>query len=282
MSREPTRYPGLELSAADADAILAESPDTTQVVDYLSGGLSADEEVAFRERLRLDANFRQHAEPLIHAWESVPVAEWPSPSPEELHESWGRFARSAGLANVAAPGEREAEEARRSRRQVRRVQLAAAAALMIGLPLAGWLGYVGPRAMRGPVAHVEVAASAVRRVSMSLTTSVVLEPGSRFVWHDKQDANGEQEMYLVQGKAMFVMERVPSGRYVVRTPSGEVTVTGTMFHLEVKDPALTWVRVDEGEVILRSEGSGTRFSPLRLSAGERGLMLWGQPPSRAQ
>lgn len=265
------------LSDEEATAILLESPDTTLVADYLSGALSAADQVAFRERLRLDPTFREFAESHIAVWEAVPVAQ-PTLSPDDLQASWARFQDRVGMPRERAVAP-TAPVQHRPWPQLRRMQLAAALLLIIGIPSAVYLGDLVMPLLRPPRTQMVVGSASGHEVRLDRRSTVTLSQGTRFIWTDKATRDRPREMYLAHGNARFVLEKVAPNTYVVETPAGRITVTGTIFFVSVQNPTTTTVRVEEGEVLLDPAGVATMSTPLRLSAGSEGIMVWGAPPA---
>jgi hypothetical protein len=98
---------------------------------------------------------------------------------------------------------------------------------------------------------------------------IVAHPGAVLTWVVGGD--GDAEVQQIAGEAFYRIE--PGGRFVVRTPSGEVRVTGTCFTVAVADGVAT-VDVHEGTVELADATSSIALRP-----GERGH-LGGAGPAR--
>ena len=262
-----------DLSDEEAEAILAAAPDEALVTDYLAGVLDEREQLAFRERLRQDPAFQAIANPLIEAWGAVPPFR-PRMTDAELQEGWQRFQSFAGMVEQSAPPTRDATRQRR----LYRLMLAAMVLLaVIGIPLAGWIGYsMSPR----PTIHAAVADLSNETVALGRSSSAVLTPGSRLIWYDRPDAEGRREMNLFQGNGTFVLSRLTDGVWVVLTPSGRLSTNEAVMQVDARDPQLTFVRVDRGQVTIDAP-SARSAAPLVLGPGERGVLVHGQAPARA-
>lgn len=280
MTRDRTIDVDYTLTPEEAESILAEWPEHTRVVDYLSGALDDEAARAFREQLRTDAAFREFATPFIEAWEVVPVIE-DRLSAEEREEAWQVHRRLVGLVRTergdgagAPPG---AERAPISLRSFRLLMVGVAVLLLVGFPVVGWIGVrVGPLLTRS-VVTVSDAGLSTETVTFGLTSSAVLQRGSRLVWPDRA-TGGVRELMLMRGKAFFSLDSIPGAAWVLETPAGRLTTGAAHVLVESQDPQLTFVRVDKGEVRLEAVGASTPYSPVTLRPGDKGLLFYGQPP----
>lgn len=148
--------------------------------------------------------------------------------------------------------------------------LAAVTALAVAAAVALWL--TRPPAA-APTAHAPaqgaVTATAYTSIALGDRGVVVAHPGAVLTW--VVGADGTARVEQVAGEAFFRVER--GGAFVVRTPAGEVRVTGTCFTVAV-DEQLTTVDVHEGSVELADATSTVALAP-----GERGH-LGGAAPAR--
>lgn len=152
------------------------------------------------------------------------LAAWPAPSPP------AGFAERVTAAATAAPDKPIVPvEPRRAGRS--RVVLAAVLGAAVTAAAAGVIAYV----RRPDVAATSVAgAGAVtvgerRSIAIGGRGVVVAEPGTVLAW--TVDASGAARVEHGAGNGFY---RVDHGRpFVVTTPLGEVTVTGTCFRIEV-------------------------------------------------
>lgn len=286
MSTHHETYEDYKLTDEEAGAILAESPDKTLIADYVGGFLTDDEMVAFRERLRTDAAFRELANPRLDAWYRLPKAQQ-TMTLEELTASWEAFNAKSGVAPKVASGQVDVHDAmkvferfqRESLRGLRAMQVAAATLFLVGLPLMGVVGYLIYPAIRTAGTHMSVGELPAKRLSFGATSFMTLEPGARVYWNDRPNANGEFEAYLVEGAARFDLRLDLNGSFVVRTPAGRIQARWGTFTATVESPVETRVQVEQFDARLRAASDSTN-TELEVSAGQRARMQWGQPPRR--
>ena len=186
---------------------------------------------------------------------------WPAPEPRPDF-----VARVIARLDHAEPAGRAPAPARRWLVPV----LAALSALAVAAAVVLWLTRapaVAPAA-RAP-AQGAVTATAYTSVALGGRGVVVAHPGAVLTW--TVGADGAATVEQVAGEAFFRVER--GGAFVVRTPTGEVRVTGTCFTVTV-DEQLTTVVVHEGSVELADATTTVALAP-----GERGH-LGGAAPAR--
>ncbi len=157
------------------------------------------------------------------------------------------------------------------------------------------LGALGWWVIRdAPIRDGSLVASVRQRVALSERTVIVAEPGAELSWTERDGAVVVKQQ---RGSAFYRVDPGAS-EFSVRTPAGEVRVTGTCFSVDLEEmhPAMTEARtqdrkplalgaalafaatvtVYEGRTVLASEG-GT----IELGAGERGVVSSGTSPSRS-
>jgi hypothetical protein len=118
-------------------------------------------------------------------------------------------------------------------------------------------------------AQGSLTAQARTTVSLGDRGVAVAHAGAVVAWSVAVD--GRADVHQIAGEAFYRVE--PGGRFVVRTPAGEVRVTGTCFTVAVAD-GVTTVDVHEGSVELADA-----ISTVALAPGERGH-LGGDAPAR--
>jgi len=277
---------GRNLTRDEMREALSADPEVTLISDFLAGELSPDEALAVEARLRDDEAFRRHVTPVIEAWKAWPSSRDVAVPEHEMAASWQRFLAKAAWKEKAAEAasvQRPADPPRDARApyRVRRWQLAAALLVIVGFPLSGWMGVRIANRLEGP--RVRVAEASGREwesIRLGSDSWVSLPPGSRLEWKDEADGYGIRELIL-DGSARFRLQPLPTGQYVVVTPSARITVTGTEFEVDVRDPSTTRVHVTHGRVRLESRGARTGIG-IELTVGESGEAFWGEPPRRAR
>jgi ferric-dicitrate binding protein FerR (iron transport regulator) len=274
-----------QLEEAEVAAILSESPDATLVADYLGGVLDPDQASVFRERLRTDAPFRTFAQPRLDAWYALSRA-MPESTPEELHAAWMTFRRKAGLTvPQAAPSPLASAALDEVRREavsgVRFLRMVAILLLIVGIPVSGFIGYRLFPTVRAQAVYMERPNDGEKVVMVDRPSTARLETRARLFWQDHSNDVGNRELFLTEGAGTFTLSRRRLGIYVVSTPAGRVRANGSTFRVELRSPAEAVIRVTAGEVQLEQLGATTdSIAPLTLRAGERGRLIWGQPPRR--
>jgi hypothetical protein len=136
-------------------------------------------------------------------------------------------------------------------------------AAVLALVLTFWLTRPRPSSL---AAWGDVEAAARQTVHLAARGVAVAEPGAAFSW---TSAAGKLRVDQRRGSVFYRVER--GAPFVVRTPEGEVRVTGTCFQV-IRDRHLE-VHVFEGSVELT--GSGGR---LTLSAGDQARVEPGRTP----
>jgi hypothetical protein len=139
--------------------------------------------------------------------------------------------------------------------------LAGVAAVAIACSVVLWITRPGaPAAPPHAPLQGSLTAAAHETISLGDRGVIVAHPGAVLTW--SIGAGGDAEIQQIAGEAFFRVE--PGGRFVVRTPSGEVRVTGTCFTVAVSAGVVT-VDVHEGSVELADATSAVALRP-----GDRG------------
>jgi transmembrane sensor len=140
------------------------------------------------------------------------------------------------------------------------VPLAAAAALVLAaVVLAPWR-----HAASGP----DIVTLARERSTVSLADGSQIELNARthaLVRYDR----ARRQVRLIEGEALFGVAAIPDRPFVVDTPAGEVTVTGTRFNVRLAGPAELEVTVLAGTVQVRPPGGSAQSATYTLRAGDQ-------------
>jgi transmembrane sensor len=140
------------------------------------------------------------------------------------------------------------------------VPLAAAAALALtALVVAPWR-----HAAPGP----DIATLARERSTVSLADGSQIDLNAHthaLVRYDR----ARRQVRLLEGEALFAVEKNPDRPFVVDTPAGEVTVTGTRFNVRLPSPAELEVTVLEGTVRVRPPGAPEQTVTYTLRVGDQ-------------
>jgi hypothetical protein len=200
-------------------------------------------------------------EPALSADERAALAAWDTPPPPADFAARVLAARGA-----AAPAAAPAAPVGRSRRS--RIALVA-----VGLAGAGALAWSLGRSPSPAASRGALAAERRTTVELGARGVAVAEAGAALSW--TVDGGGAR-LSQAAGEVFFRVE--PGGPFTVETPAGQITVTGTCFHVEVeamKAPvqgivgaaigAAVIVTVYEGSVLFADRSGGQT----RAAAGER-------------
>lgn len=139
------------------------------------------------------------------------------------------------------------------------VIIAVASAAVIAFAMLG-----GPKA---PEVSGSVRATARETVTLGTRGVAVAEPGAAFGW--KVVGAGNATVDQTAGSVFYRVER--GGPFVVSTPAGDVTVTGTCFTVEIRQPsgqtltgaaisATVLVTVHEGRVLFANDNGNTEIA----------------------
>lgn len=145
---------------------------------------------------------------------------------------------------------------------------AATAAIAVGAAWFGWHLHGQPGQFpANPASHVigqtEYRTATGERRTVMLLDGSRIELNTRTHLVVRMAAQGERDVDLLDGEAMFDVAHDASRPFVIRAGSGKVTVTGTRFDVH-RTPSRTQVIVESGSVIV--QGSDGK-PPARLSAG---------------
>ena len=168
--------------------------------------------------------------------------------------------------------QRESTAPRAAANVPRRWWMAAVAMLVV---LAGWGAARFPRVTSG-----ERTISARETIALGRRGLAVAEPGAHLAWHISN--SGHAEIAQPTGAVFYRVE--PGGPFVVTTPAGNVTVTGTCFRVEIEPmrnitergvsalagaalASAVLVTVYEGHV--RVDKTGAAPATVELGAGEQ-------------
>lgn len=198
----------------------------------------------------------------------------------EQLDGWEALAPPKNFADRVLAAKRKQDARQTLTPRLRAWFASAAAVVLVVIGAALWL--------RAPFAD-DGDFSATTRTTLNLGTRavVVAEADSQLAWHVSNTGHAEVEQRY--GQAFYRVE--PGGAFVVKTPAGQVTVTGTCFSVEVDmkglKPAIigavmgaavssaATVTVYEGRVAVENERG-----QVALTAGEHASMSSGSAPSK--
>jgi transmembrane sensor len=174
---------------------------------------------------------------------------------QETHRPALDWVVSRGMSDYVFDGV-EREVRRRAKRR-----LAAAGSLALVLAGVGAVAWLGPY-LRG---HTSAATSPGQRQTLVLSdgTRIELNARSRAV---ADFGGGRRIVRLARGEAYFQVAKDPAHPFLVETPHGAVSVTGTQFDVRL-GAAGEEVTLVEGSISFRPAGAGAR--DVRLAPGQQ-------------
>jgi ferric-dicitrate binding protein FerR (iron transport regulator) len=192
------------------------------------------------------------------------LALWPGAAPPPGFADDVLDAAASEAASGSANAHPAAEMARRRRRLRGAIALGLvglAAALLLVFALAGERG-------APPLSGARVAE---RRETIRIGERAVLvaEPQAALAWRSERGATAVEQS---RGSVFYRVDRAEES-FSVTTPAGRMVVLGTCFRIDIAQEVAT-LTVYEGSVAAENEQGR-----VRVAAGERAVLVPGQPPS---
>lgn len=144
-------------------------------------------------------------------------------------------------------------------------------AVVVAVASAGVIGFAVMRGPKVPEVTGSVRASARETVTLGTRGVAVAEPGAAFDW--KVVGTGAASVEQTEGSVFYRVER--GGSFVVSTPAGDVTATGTCFTVEVRPSATVLLTVYEGRVLFENDTGKTE-----VAAGQTAVAGANTAPQR--
>lgn len=183
---------------------------------------------------------------------------------QEVQDIWERSGRLRDRPAIAAALQEAGRPAPRRVRHHWRPALAAAAAVVLAVALAGALWLIRPA--QAPMLRYATSVGQQRTLHLKDGSTVVLDTASTLeVRYDK----GARNLTLQRGQADFSVRHDAARPFVVHAGDGSVTATGTRFQVRVDDRDTAIVTLLRGQVRVVADSQKPASAVVTLAPDQR-------------